>query len=416
METIPGVSTVVAQPAGQPDDARQRLWLLTAAHGVTHMRGSILPLIYPLLMRSMGFGYAELGLMLSITRLIGGLLQGIWGTVAKYVPGKILIGLENLGVSLGTGLVGVSHTLPELTASVAIGQIAASPQHPIASSMISRWFGKGRRGQALSVHFAGGNFATVLSPLIATFLLVRVGWQSTLYLFMIPGVVVGLLILWRLPRETETVKEKERKAKVRWNSDFLTPLKDRKVRRLILTGTVTAGGKGLGILQTFLPLLLIRGMHLPTAESGVLFSVFTATSVVGPLLAGRWSDRYDRPKFLSLLLTLSFLFTAAIALLYQHAVWLVMVLVVLMGLAVYSYSPVEQAIMGDLTEHALHDQAYSLFYGLTFGASAFWPVFFGLILSHFGFQWLFITIALTYLVGAWIYGTQDWSVDPGTAA
>lgn len=392
-------------------EANRRLWLLTVAHAVTHMRGAVLPLIYPVLMRTMRFGYIDLGFMLSVTRLIGGLLQGIWGKVSKIVPGNIIIALENWGISIGMGLAGMSVNVGELTGAVAFGQIAASPQHPVASSMLSRWFST-RRGHALGIHFAGGNVGTVLSPIIATFLLLRVGWQDTLYLFMIPGVIVGVLVFFRLPKELAPVKNKKSRERVRFGGDFFQPLKDAKVRRLIITGSITAGGKGLGILNTFVPLLLIRGMHLPIAESGLLFTVFTATSVIGPVLTGRVSDRYNRPRFLSVLLLLSFVSSVATAFLYRQDIWLLIVSLIVMGLVVHSYSPVEQAIMGDLTEKTLPEQAYSLFYGMTFGVSAAWPLLFALVLNRWGFTALFLAISVTYAIGAWVYGTRDWAPPP----
>ncbi|MBX5466208.1 MAG: MFS transporter [Firmicutes bacterium] len=412
MDPVPGVVMAAKPKEERPWDLRARLGILTTAHAVTHMRGSLLPLLYPVLMRQMGFGYAQLGLMLSITRLFGGLLQGIWGPIAQRVPGKVLIALENLGVSLGIGMVGVSHNLPELTGAVTFGQVAASPHHPIASSLLSRWFGKSGRGHALSVHFAGGNFATVLSPLVATLLLTRLSWQTTLDLFMIPGVVVAGLVWWRLPGEVAQGSGRTERGRWRQLGELCQPLRDAKVRRLIATGIVTAGGKGLGVLQTFVPLLFVRALHLGTVATGFWFTAFTATSVVGPLLLGRLSDRFDRPKFLSVLLAVSFVLTVALALGFRSGTVAAVALVVAMGMVVHAYGPVEQAILGDLTEAQLPEQAYSLFYGLTFGASAFWPLVLGVVLSRWGFTWLFLVIAATYLAGAWIYGTQDWRPTP----
>lgn len=402
-----------AQAVPSPQTARRHLWALTMAHAVTHMQSSVLPMIYPLLMRGMGFGYVELGAMLSITRLIGGLLQGIWGPIARYIPLKYLIGFENFGISASMGWVSGVHSLPELTSAVTFGQVVASPQHPLASSALSRWFGA-RRGTALSVHFAGGNIGTVISPLLATALLARVGWQHTLQVLMIPGLLVGFWVLWQLPAETEKRASRSEHARASGRA-FGVLLRDRRVLRLLATASVTAGGKGLGILNTFVPLLLIRGLHLPTVTAGLLFSLFTATSVIGPTLAGRLSDRYDRPRFLSILLVLSALTSLATALLYHHATWVLMGVILLMGLVVYAYSPIEQAILGDVTDQTLSHEAYSLFYSVTFATSALWPLILSLVLNRWGYPALFATTALSYAVGAWVYGTRDWGTQAKTA-
>lgn len=66
--------------------------------------------------------------------------------------------------------------------------------------MISRWFGK-ERGTALALQFSGANLAAVVSPLVATVLITRVGWQDTLYVFALPALAFAVLVLARLPGE-----------------------------------------------------------------------------------------------------------------------------------------------------------------------------------------------------------------------
>ncbi len=391
-------------------DRRSRLGILTTAHMMTHMRAAVLPLIYPLLMPAMGFGYVQLGLMLSITRVVGGLMQGIWGSVARKIPAQRLIAGEQVGVAMGLAVTAASHSYGELTAAVTFGQVAQSPHHPLASAMLSRWFGK-ERGHALAVHFSGANLATVISPLIATFLLARWGWRDALYVFAVPALACSALVLFRLPVERGAAAAAgtphERRAPL---AELLAPLREPLVRRLVYTASITAGGKGMGIVQTFIPLLLVEGLHLPTAQTGLLFTCFTATSVAGPYLAGRLSDRFPRARFLSAMLAASAVCAAGTVALLHASLWLLMPALVVFGLFIYGLSPVEQAILGDLTEESLSEQAYSAFYAITFATSAVWPLILTAVLARWGFQAAFGLIGLTYVVGMFMYGRGDWSV------
>ncbi|WAH35602.1 MFS transporter [Alicyclobacillus dauci] len=393
-----------------PGQARWRLGILSAGHGVTHMQGAVLPLIYPILMNSMGFGYVELGAMLTFTRLVNGFLQGIWGAVAKYISGRNLIVMENIGVAIGIGVCGLAHNFVELTGLVTFGQIAASPHHPIGSAMLSKWFSSKKRGSAQAIHFATANVATVICPLVATFLITAIGWRDTLYILTIPGLLIGLLILLSLPAEMLVTKSKNQ---LSFTAGFFEPLKSRHVRRLIATASITAGGKGIGIMQTFLPLFFLNHLHYSKSTTGILFTLFTVTSVIGPMVSGKLSDRFHRARFLSFLLygacamsLVMVIFSSAVS-----NVWVLTPFLMIMGLFVYGYSPVEQTIMSDITSHELQASAYSLFFGMTFAASALWPLILSIIVSHLGFTAFFTVVGLSYLAGALIYWHGNWDVN-----
>lgn len=384
-----------------PGEARRRLTLVGLAHGVTHIRGAMLPLIYPMLMRSMGFDYVDLTAMLSVTRFIGGLLQGIWGKVAETVPAKYLIGLENLGVGLGIGMVGVSHNFPELSASVAFGQVAASPQHPIGSAMITRWYPRDRHGFTLAIHSQAGRIATLITPILTTFLLTRVGWHSTVFLFGLAAVVVGGLVMVALPREMVAPKVK-RKAAPRFGGGFIAVLGDPLIRRLIIIRIVGASGKGMGTMLTLMP-LFFQSLHFQQWTIGLLFTLLTAASVVAPLVSGQLADRFHRGKVLVLLLCGSGFFSAAVA--FTGSLGLTVFIPVLMafGLFVFAYAPIETAIMADLTSRETRAQAYSVYYSVSTTVSAAWPVVLGLVIQFLGFRGFFLIIAASFFIAAVLY-------------
>ncbi|GMA61445.1 hypothetical protein GCM10025859_18850 [Alicyclobacillus fastidiosus] len=50
--------------------------------------------------------------------------------------------------------------------------------------------------------------ATVICPLLATLLISVVGWRGTLYVFTLPGLLIGVIILFSMPAEMLTAKSK----------------------------------------------------------------------------------------------------------------------------------------------------------------------------------------------------------------
>ena len=75
-------------------------------------------------------------------------------------------------------------------------------------------------------------------------------------------------------------------------ASLLAPLRHRGVVLPIIASLVAAGGRGLGILTKNLPLYLLGPIKLPhTRDVTILYTLLLAGSIVGPLLAGRVSDR-----------------------------------------------------------------------------------------------------------------------------
>ena len=64
-----------------PDDASARssaaLTLVSLAHGINHAQGALKPLVFPLVLRDLNFGYGELGIMLGPPIIDGNRVQGL---------------------------------------------------------------------------------------------------------------------------------------------------------------------------------------------------------------------------------------------------------------------------------------------------------------------------------------------------
>jgi DHA2 family methylenomycin A resistance protein-like MFS transporter len=145
-----------------------------------------------------------LGLIFSLSNLVWSPLQLGFGVLGRYCSRKLILGLGHVcqGMSIiGTSLV---HGFGDLLSWRIIGRIADAPQHPIGNALISQGFRADRRGLALAINAAGSNLGTVAVPLLGGFLIATLGWRSTLILFGLPGVLIGLLLLTLLRRSSVT--------------------------------------------------------------------------------------------------------------------------------------------------------------------------------------------------------------------
>jgi MFS family permease len=372
-----------------------------------------MPLIYPILHQSYGFTYTELGLIGTASSLAGGILQVVFGYVSRVVPRKVLLGVGNLVVAVATLLTATATSFAPWLGWSALRGLGGAPQHPAGNSILADSYGERRRGFAIAAHVAGGNIGTLLVPFIGEALILRFGWQPALLVFALPGLAAGsaVLLLTREPAQPSAApaaaphsERAENRATFRGRiAELLAPLRHRGVLLVMLASMVAAGGRGLGILTKYLPLYMAGPVHLPTATVTSLYTLMLAGSVVGPLLAGRLSDRTGRKPLLLVSYGLSAVVTLLVPALFGSgaALPVLVVEVALLGLVVYCESPLLQTYLVDNAAPAQRDVAVGWYFTLAFGVGSVWDVILGSVIDHTGsFIPAFMLMAASYIAAA----------------
>jgi hypothetical protein len=70
---------------GVRDHSGATLTLISLAHGINHAQSALKPLVFPLVLRELNFGYSELGIMLGVAAAVGGLLQLFAGALGRVL-------------------------------------------------------------------------------------------------------------------------------------------------------------------------------------------------------------------------------------------------------------------------------------------------------------------------------------------
>jgi len=379
------------------------LTMVALGHAVNHAYAALLPLLYPAIMSDLGFGYSRLGLLVAVSRGVGQGLQWLPGYLNQWVRRKTLMGFGTVGQGIFYGISGLATGFGSFMGCLTLNSLCGSPQHPNGNSLILDYFGRAHRARVLAIHYAGGNAGTVLVPLVGALLLTTFGWRTTLLFFGPPGILIGLLMLWFI-REEDNGHAMEVREKPRFGRETLAILKNKNVRWVIAAQATAAGGRGLGVVITFVPLYLKQGLGLSVMNTGFLFTLMMIGSVVGPMLAGFLSDRIGARKPI---LISSYLASTATTLLLIHlgagTVWILPVILFLLGSFVYSEAPMLQTLAADSTEGLSPDVLFGIYYTFGFGAASLWAIVMGFLVESFGFRPAFYVMASSYAVAAlWI--------------
>jgi MFS transporter, FSR family, fosmidomycin resistance protein len=370
------------------------LAMIASAHGVTHMYSTLLPLVYPLMQAQFGFSYGELGLIVGVSSALGGVLQFAFGLLGRYVPHKLLIGLGNVACGITVAMFGAVGNFFQFSLVRVLNSVAQAPQHPIGNSMIANRFDERKRGSALSIHVAGGNVGTILVPLVGTFLIAQLGWRATMVIFSLPGLLIGAAIMATI---TETKEHQQVLEQGSLKGDLRAILSNRTLLLIVLSSMVAAGGRGLGVVLTYVPLYLTNGLGFSASLVGVLFTVLLAGSIVGPIAGGKVSDLVGRKR--TMLIVLGGSFAATLALVAAgSSLWGIAAALVGIGLFVYAQGPIMQTYLADVAPASRRDSIFGAYFAITFGTGALYAGAIGALIDHFGFIAAFITMGVSYVV------------------
>lgn len=382
---------------------RKILGLLTFSHAVQHFYAAGLALTYPFVINEFHVSYSSLGIVLAISGVVGGLLQGAAGLVRKY-SARFLLSGQNIGLAIATLLGAASPGFAFFGAMRFLGSFVLWPQHPVGSAYLSEMFPK-KRGTVLSWHTTGGTIGTLLVPIITTSIIANFGWRTALVALSIPMAIGGFVVIGRLPLEASHVKGSkahEEAMRTPGGPSILTQIvRNKSALMVVASATVAAAGRGLGILTAFVPLYLKDGAHLSTVTVGLVYTVLVAGGVVGPLIAGWLSDRIGRK---GVLITAYLGGAVSMVLFVQHysSVWLLAGVSLIMGVLAYSESPLIQSLFSDAMGPKQARAAFGVFFAIAYGVGALWLALVGALIDRYGFQTAFYVMAGSFVISALI--------------
>ena len=357
------------------------LWLLSGAHAINHAQAALLPLVYLKVINELHVSVAAIAFLTAVGSLAAGLVQLAYGWLTRIasrrsvlVTGGLLFGGGMAAQALATGF-------PSFAAANVLSRVGGSPQHPVGNALLAEQFPPQRRGFAISAHIAGGNLGTIAIPLIGAWLIAGVGWRWTVVFFGVPAILVALAIL-ALVQETGADRAAAR-AHGSVRDAFRVILHDRDLLWLYAASMIAAGGRGLGVINLFVPLYLNRILHLGTTAVAIMYTVLLLGSVPGPLVAGWLSDRVGRRPVIVGAYGCG---AAAMALfvLAGSNPWLLWLAIVGLSVFVYVESPQLQAILADLAPVSVRDVAFSTYFTLAFGVGSLWAALFGVFIAATG--------------------------------
>lgn len=374
------------------------LTVMTVAHGIQHFYVAGLAVAYPFVVAEFRVSYAVLGIVLTVAGLLGGFLQAGAGLLRR-TSARAVITAQNAGMAAATVAAAFAPGFGVFAGARVAGAVVSWPQHPVGSAYLSDRF-RHRRATVLSWHTAGGSIGTVTVPLVLSAVIAAAGWRWGLVALGAALLAGSVLVRVALPMERRPAPAAEDAgAGPPQGASLRQVLQRRRVLAVLAASTVAAGGRGLGVLTTYVPAYLRSGLHLPTLTVGALFTVVMAASIAGPVVGGMLGDRFGRVRTL----VVTYLTGAAALAGFGYTGRDIPVLVVLgvcVGVLAYTESPLLQAVFSDLTHGGSARSAFGAFFAISFGIGSVWTAVIGWVVTAAGFPVAFAVMAGSFVAAA----------------
>ncbi|MDR7076488.1 FSR family fosmidomycin resistance protein-like MFS transporter [Neobacillus niacini] len=371
------------------------LFIIGLCHLLNDAIQAVVPAMFPILEKSMGLSFTQLGIIAFSLNMVSSVLQPVVGVITdkKPMPFALPIGLTlTLGGVLGLAF---APSFGLIVISVIFIGLGSAVFHPEGSRVAYMAAGK-RRGLAQSIYQVGGNTGQALAPLITALILVPLGQRGASWFTIVAAIAVLLLIYianWynkRLASDLPLIKKKNKSA-----AEKIGLSKKIKQALLLVLLIIFARSWYISGMTNFYAFYAIEEYSFTIKESQLFLFAFLIAGAFGTFFGGPLADRFGKKKVISVSMLATVPFSILIPFVSSAIAFIFLTLSGFILMASFSVTVVyaQELVPGKIGTMS------GLTVGLAFGMGAIGSVGLGYIADLFSLSSMVSTLGFLPLLG-----------------
>ncbi|OGP90370.1 MAG: hypothetical protein A2156_00120 [Deltaproteobacteria bacterium RBG_16_48_10] len=366
------------------------LAILSVAHLITDLNQGALPALLPYFKESLHISYTMAGMILLFSNITSSVIQPAFGYLSDRRPIGWLLPAGPVIACLGMAATGFINSYSLLLLCVIIFGLGIASFHPEGFKTASFFTGE-KKATGMSIFAVGGNLGIALGPVFALLLVTSFGLKGTLGM-IVPGILMGIILLFSLPWLTTHV----RAASTQTKEDARSRLTKKELVPLFLLITVVTVRSWIQLgLVSYIPFYYINYLKEDPLYAGKLISTLLMAGAFGTILGSPMADRWGYKKLVSFSLILIFPFL----LLFYHMEGPLLYLILAIAGMVLSSSFGVTVVMAQTILPERLGMVSGLMVGFAIGTGGVGVTLLGAIADHWGVPMALKTIFVLPLVG-----------------
>ena len=261
-----------------------KLLTLMLGHFTVDSYVGVIPVLYPLLIGRFHLSFATVGLVSLAYGGMAAISQPLFGLLADRF-GTRFTGVALAWTALTFSVVGFVNSFPLLLGLAFASGLGSGAFHPLGALDVRGLLPAWRRSFGMSIYVTAGTVGVAAGPLIGIVIFYAFGLHGT-GLLVIPGVVTGAYLLWRMRDRAGVATAAVRQAA---SSSQAVPL----FALAAVIGVMMSRSWTVNVFQAFTP-TWYRQLGYGPEFYGPLATTLVLASAVGTVGCGSLADRYGR--------------------------------------------------------------------------------------------------------------------------
>lgn len=298
-------AAVTVRPQNQNETAYKILFIIGLVHLLNDSIQSVIPAMFPILEKSMGLTFTQLGMIAFSLNIVSSVLQPLIGMATDRKPRPYALPLGLTSTMFGVLGLAFASSFEFVILSVLFIGLGSAIFHPEGSRVAYMAAGP-RRGLAQSIYQVGGNSGQALAPLITALILVPLGQFGAVWFTFVAAAAVGLLLYiaswYRRKLDYDKIADKAKQVSKQLNNGVS---KNVKMALLLILFLIFARSWYISGMTNFYAFYAIDKYGLSIKEAQMFLFAFLVAGAGGTFFGGPLADRFGKKNiiFLSMMAT-----------------------------------------------------------------------------------------------------------------